>query len=230
MAYTFMKKKITFLLLFCSILICNQSIYAQDSMIPDVDYAFLQKLIDTAKLYYPKMKAYEKRVIIAKDNIKREKRGWGEFVNFSMSYSPSNTVTATGLSLSGYQIGFGFNIAAVLQRPFIIKQAKNEYAIAKLDIAEYHLNLEAEVKRRYFLYIQQRAILKSQSSSIIDLNAVVKQSKYRFEKGEESLENYSKALVALTGQKQVVIAAEGAVLTAKSTLEELLGKKLEDIH
>ena len=230
MAYRFILKKIVIFLFFGGLMLLNRHCIAQESMMPDVNYVFLQKLIDTAKAYYPKMKAYQKRIQIAADNIKKEKRGWGEFVNFSMSYSPSNTVTATGLTLSGYQIGFGFNIAAVLQRPFIIKQAKNELAIAKLDIEEYHLNIEAEVKRRYFAYIQQRAVLKSQSSTVIDLSSVVKQSKYRFEKGEESLENYSKAIIALTGQKQIVIAAEGAVLTAKSTLEEILGKKLEDIH
>ena len=55
-------------------------------------------------------------------------------------------------------------------------------------------------------------------------------SKYKFEKGEETLENYSKAIVALNAQKQNIISSEGNVLIAKSGLEEIIGKKLEDIH
>ena len=66
-----------------------------------------------------------------------------------------------------------------------------------------------------------------QQESALDLEILVKQAKYKFEKGEEKLENYSQIIVQYNEQRQIVLTVEGAVLTAKSTLEELICKKLE---
>jgi len=133
-------------------------------------------------------------------------------------------------TLTGYQVGMFFNVGNLIVKPHTIKQAKEEVAIATLNKQEYDLNIEAEVKSRYYKYIQYLAALKIENESIIDIEAILKQAKYRFEKGEETLENYSKAIIAFNAQKQNIVSAEGYVLIAKSSLEEIIGKKLEDIH
>jgi hypothetical protein len=58
--------------------------------------------------------------------------------------------------LSGYQLGFFVNIGAILQKPSLIKQAKGELAIAQFDKESFDLNMEAEIKKRYFTYIQKK--------------------------------------------------------------------------
>lgn len=212
------------------VLVFSFSAKAQESMMPDVSYRFLNKLIDTAKKYYPKNKIFNHRVTIARDNVKKAQLSWFDLFTFSYSYSPTNTTTIITPSLTGYQFGFYFNIGNLLYKPHNIKQAREELAIAKLDKEEYNLNIEAEVKNRYFVYIQQLTVLKIRTQSSQDAESVVKQIRYKFEKGEETFENYNRALISSSDQKKSVIDAEGAVLIAKSNLEEIVSKKLEEIN
>jgi outer membrane protein TolC len=131
--------------------------------------------------------------------------------------------------LSGYQLGFFVNIGAILQKPTMIKQAKGELAIAQFDKESFDLNMEAEVKKRYFTYIQKRAVFRVRSTAVLDIESMVSNIKHRFEMGQESIEKYNQMLVMQTDHSQNLLNAESDVLIAKSSLEELLGQKLEDI-
>ena len=86
------------------------------------------------------------------------------------------------------------------------------------------------MKERYFVYIQQRTIVKARLQTAQDAESILKAVRYRFERGEETLQNYNNALIAFSGQNQQKISAESEMLVAKARLEELLGKKLEDIR
>ncbi|MFX7712924.1 TolC family protein, partial [Acinetobacter baumannii] len=86
-----------------------------------------------------------------------------------------------------------------------------------------------DVKERYFRYMQQLTILKLQTQSTLDQESILKQLKYRFERGEEGYETYSRALISTTEFRMRLIDVEAYILQAKSSLEELIGKKLEDV-
>ena len=199
---------------------------SQESLIKDIDTNYLRKLIDTAKAYYPKVKTFDHSLIIAQENIKKAKVSWLDLLSFSYSYSPSNTTTIVNPTLSGSQVGLYFNVGNLLVKTHNIKQTKEQLAIVQLNKEEYDLSIEAEVKARYYRYIQQLGVLKVQQETALDLETLVKQARYKFEKGEEKLENYSQIIVQYNEQRQIVLTVEGAVLTAKSTLEELICKKL----
>ena len=215
------------LLLFIFFLSIGSVAWSQESLMKDIDTIYLRKLIDTAKAYYPKVKTFDHSLVIAQENIKKAKASWFDLITFSYSYSPSNTTTIINPTLSGSQVGLFFNIGNLLIKPHNIKQAKEQLAIVQLNKEEYDLNIEAEVKARYYRYIQQMGVLKVQQESALDLEALVKQTKYKFEKGEEKIENYSKTIVQYNEQRQIILTVEAAVLTAKSSLEELICKKLE---
>ncbi|MNL84366.1 hypothetical protein D3C87_2123100 [compost metagenome] len=53
--------------------------------------------------------------------------------------------------------------------------------------------------------------------------------KKRFEMGQETLEKYNQVLIMQTDHAQNLLNSESEVLVAKSSLEELVGQKLEDI-
>lgn len=203
---------------------------SQESLMKDIDTIYLRKLIDTAKTYYPKVKSFNHSLVIAEENIKKAKVSWFDLITFSYSYSPSNTTTIVNPTLSGSQVGLYFNVGNLLIKPHNIKQAKEEFAIVQLNKEAYILNIEAEVKARYYRYVQQVNVLKVQQESALDLETLVKQAKYKFEKGEEKLENYSQIIVQYNEQRQIILTIEGAVLTAKSSLEELICKKLEFVR
>jgi len=203
---------------------------ANASMLPSVSYTDLDKLIEAAKQSYPKVKAFEHRVMAAKGNVKKTRLGWFDLFTFSFLYSPNNSTTLVNPSiLNGYQIGMFFNFGSLLQKPYLLKQAKEELNVTQFERDEYYLNLSTLVRQRYFLYIQQLAILKLREQSELDAETNLEVTKHKFERGEMTLDDYNKALGNMSDHTQSKIEGEGALLVAKSSLEELVGKKIEDV-
>ena len=199
------------------------------TLITELSYPYLEKLIFTAKQNYPRVKSNNRRVNIANMNLEKAKLSWFDFFTFSAFYSPSTTVSLTNTTYTGVQVGLFINLASIIQKPLLIKQSKEEVAIAKLAADEYMLTIEAEVKSRYFKYMQALTSLRVRNQVLNDGEALYKQVKYKFERGEATFENYNSALIQLAKQKQDIIEAEATVLIAKSSLEELVGLKLEEV-
>jgi outer membrane protein TolC len=205
---------------------------AQESMISEVSYPFLEKLVATAKANYPKMKAYDHSITIAKLRVKNAKLDWLNILSFIYLYSPANANTNAAAQtsfLSGFQTGFSLSIGTILQKPGLVKTAKEELEISKLSQEEYNLNIEAVVQQRYFLYVQQLTMLNWKIKDLASTESTMKDVKYKFEKGEETFENYNKARTSYSTAVQGKIQAEGTYLLAKSTLEEIIGVKLESV-
>jgi len=206
------------------------STYAQESVRDEISYEYLDKLVAVARKNYPKVKMYEARIEGGNYGIKRARLSYFDIISFSYLLSPSSTFAATNPNLlNGYQFGFFINIGSLLQKPSVIKQARTELAALTMEKETYDLNLISEVQKRYFTYVQHLILLRIKTSSLLDSESALKQVRYKFEKGELGLENYNNALNAVSGQQQVKITAETDVLISKSSLEELLGEKLENI-
>lgn len=222
-----MKRLKAFITILFIVIVSN--CFSQETIHTELDYTFLHKLIDTAKANYPKSKTFDRKTTIAINNLKKAQLSWFDVLSFSFIYSPGNSTSLVNPILSGYQAGLFVNIGALVTKPYQIKQAREELEISKLDKSEYLITLETMVKQRYFAYIQQLVILRSRAATIIDLETVVKQTRYRFEKAELGFDDYNKSVATLAEAKVKKIEAETAVLVAKASLEELVGKKLEDI-
>ncbi|MFD1257365.1 TolC family protein [Mucilaginibacter terrae] len=222
-----------------------QGLKAQNTIINDISEPYVDKLINTAKLNYPHIKSLDSRLTVAKNNVSRSKISYLDALTFSYVYQPSTTLNLNTLQpgttdgsvgtnnrtslFSGTQFGLFFNLGSYLQKPYAVKQAKQELSIANNEIQEYLLTLTTQVKKRYYMYVQKLAALKLQSQAAIDGESVLKDIKYRFEKGEETLDTYTKARINQTQQNQAKITAEADLFMAKADLEELLGEKLENI-
>lgn len=203
---------------------------AQETMITEVSYVYLETLIKTAKENYPKVKIFDKRITVAENNVGRTRVSWFDAINLSYLYNPGNTFNVANPSFfSGFQTGIILNIGVVLQKPYQIKMARNELDIRRYEKDEYNLNIEALVKERYFLYVQQQTLLKARMQSAQDAENILKVVRYRFEKGEETLQVYNDALIFFSNQNQSKIEAEAQLLIAKAYLEEIIGIKLENI-
>jgi len=201
-------------------------------MISEVSYPYLEKLISIAKENYPKVKALDKGVEGAKADVSSASLSWFEPFNFNYVYRPNPASVDIGdlnNIFNGPQYGISVNLGRFIQTPFVIKKSKTQLSIAQQSKDEYMLSLEAEVKARYFLYIQKLTELRIISKIVLDQESVSGQMKNKFEKGEENLLAYNQVLTQLGMQYSQKITTEGQLLTAKSSLEELLGKKLEEI-
>ncbi|MCE6987637.1 TolC family protein [Dyadobacter sp. CY323] len=202
---------------------------AQESLSKDISYEYLDKLVAVCKANYPRVKMYEARVHVAENGLKKAKLSYFDIFSFSYLFSPNNNVNTISPTFGGYQFGFFANIGSILQKPNTVKQAKWEVDAARYDKDAFDLNMESEVKKRYFSYIQKIVILRLRSGALLDVESMLSTVKHRFERGEESLENYNKALLMQSDHSQNIVNAESEVLMAKSNLEELIGQKLEDI-
>ena len=205
---------------------------AQESVIKGIDYIFLDTLIQKAKVNYPRNKILKEKTAIAKNDIAKSNLSWLDVVTFTYLYRPNNNSTINLQDpnlLNGYQIGFNLNIGNVIAKPFTIKNSKATYKISKLEEEEYSLTLEREVKNRYYEYLKYINLLKISSKATLDAESLLKEMKYKYEKGEVSLEVYTNVLLNATNQNKSRIEAEAEVFNAKALLEELVGVKLEDI-
>lgn len=214
---------------------------ATQSMMQDISYPYLEKLIEIAKANYPRSKSFKERVGIADLGIRRAKVAYFDALSVSYLYSPANTPTYITNPTSpvptvvnpnwfnNYQIGLLLNIGSMLQKTPLLKQARGEKKVAEYEQQAFDLNLEADVKQRYFAYIQRRAVLRVKHELQLDIESMLKDVKYKFEKGEQSLENYNNVLVMYSDNNQQLIIAESEVLISKTRLEELVGEKLENI-
>ena len=203
---------------------------AQESMMPSISELMLDKLIDTAKKKYPKMKRYMNKVDVARYEVQKAKIGWLDALALSYVYNPSTlATTANPTILNGYQTGISLNVGQMIEKAPGVRIAKKELDISRLDLEEYNLMLVDQVKERYYLFIELLTILNLRTKSSEDAETAMKTIKYKFEKGEETYDNYSKAIVLSLLSTQNKIEGEGKLLRAKSSLEELIGQKLENI-
>lgn len=220
-----------FILLLCILFFSVvPKVEAQETMLNEISYPYLDTLIRISKGYYARMKVFEAQINIAELNVKKSKASLLDVINLNYLYSPKNTTTLINPSLlNGYQVGVGINIGTLLQKPTQVKIAKKELEITWLQKDEYSYLLEATVKERYFKYIQSLSTLKLIAQSEIDVQSVLVSVRNKFQKGEETFGNYSAALVAYTNQNQAKVAAEAEVFIAKARLEELIGNTLESV-
>lgn len=199
-------------------------------MIDQVSYLYLEKLIAVAKQNYPRVKAVQAQTDIARNNVTKQSMGWFNSFNYSYIYQPNTTFNVLQPTVyKGYQLGVGINLGNIITTPFNVKQAKKELQVAIHDQNEYNLTLEAEVKRRYFTYVQALAVLKIQSKALLDAQSLYRDARIRYEKSEVTLADYTQALMNVSSAGQTKIQAESAWLTAKAALEELLTIKLEEV-
>jgi outer membrane protein TolC len=206
-------------------------IKAQESMMTDISYVFLEKLIATAKENYPRMNSFEGRIKVAKNTVGQEQLSWLDAFSFSYVYNPNNTFDLVNPNFfNGYQVALNFNLSSILQKPGNVKQAKESVKLAQYDLDEYHLTLETEVKRRYFSYVQALANLRLQTKASSDALNISREIKTRYEKSEITFEQYTMSQMSYSGTVQSKIAAESNFLIAKASLEELLTKKVEEVQ
>ncbi|WP_343530506.1 TolC family protein [Pedobacter sp.] len=222
-------KRLFILLLFVAI---NVKVRAQDDIASQINPPLLQKYVDLAKEYYPKRKMYRASELSAKAKIGVAKAGYLESMNVSYFYRPDNAAivdTTNPYSINGFQFGVYLNLGLFFRTPSLVKQAREEYNSASYLTKEYDILLETEVKQRYYEYLQWLSDLKVKNQAYIDNKTSSDGLRYKFEKGEVSLDVYTKAKALTSTSSSEKLQAELNMLKAKNSLEALIGKKLEEV-
>jgi outer membrane protein TolC len=229
-----MKRSFTKILYLSTIMVSlfslTEKAKAQETMIPDISYLYLEKLISTAKTNYPLLKQLDVKQKIEEYNIKNAKLSWFNSVNaLYLSQPVGGAVLVNPLFSSGVQLAINFNLAQTLQTPNNIKIAKQQLEFAKETSNQYESTIEVQIKTRYFTYIQQLNSIKLFTKSLQDAEGLVQNLRLKYERGEVEFRDYSEALINFSSLSKQKLEAEAGYLTAKASIEELTITKLEDI-
>lgn len=224
-----MMKKFLFLFLFLCV---NASANAQDNITSQINTPLLQKYVDLAIAYYPKRQMYLATERSAKAKIGVATAGYLEAFNVSYFYRPDNQAiidTSNPYSINGFQFGAYLNLGVLLRTPSLIKQAKEDYKAATYQTKEYEIILASQVRQVYYEYLQLFTDVKLKAQAYTDNKVASDGLRYKFEKGEVSLDVYSKSKAITSASNTEKLLAEVNMLRAKDTLEALIGQKLEEV-
>jgi len=221
-------------LLIFSLTLSSLSLRAQESILSTVSNLYMEKLIACAKENYPRLKQLNSQVNTAKSDLSGTKLSLLDPLSFQYVFRSNEpnlnqpTVTTADI-LSGYQFGVSINPGALLAKPSQIKKAKEQVKIAKFNQDEYELQLEAEVKTRYLIYLQYKTSLGPATRAYLDAESNFNALKIKYQRAEISFVEYNTASMSFSQASQAKIQFETGFLTAKVALEELTVKKLEEI-
>lgn len=206
---------------------------AQESILGDINYAQLDKYIQLAKENYPKSKLARAQVESAKIAVPMATVSYLDVFNASYFYRPEKNQDVINVSnpysVNGFQFGINFNLGSFLQKPYMVKRAKADLRVAKLQSQDQDLLMETEVKHRYYTYIQSLSQVKISSQTAQDNKNISETSRHKFEKGEMSLDSYNVSRMLVSSSNSNKIQAELNYLVAKDALEEIIGQKLSDV-
>lgn len=209
-------------------------VFAQETILPEVSQLYVEKLIAAAKDNYPRIKSLNSQIEVAKKDLTAVQVSWLDPFSFQYvgrsNQANTNVVNVTTADiLTGYQFGVSFSPASLFAKPSNIKKAKEQINIAKYNKDEYLLNLESEVKKRYFLYLQYQKSLIPFNNALMDAESSFKKVKIAYERGESTLEQYNSASTSYYNAYQAKLQGEVNFMSAKTSLEELTVLKLEGI-
>ena len=208
------------------------STYGQQSIVSQINYNQLEKYIQSAKDNYPRRQIMALNTEVAAADVPAAKVSLLDIFNASYIYRPNGAVAINAgnpFLVNGFQFGVNMSLGSFLQKPYQIKQAKSEHKIAQLEQQEYDVILANEVKNRYYEYILQLNELKLKTQSAQDNKTVSDDMRYKFEKGEITLQAYNSSRISASGADSSRIQAEIEFLKAKDALEDIIGKKLEQV-
>ena len=198
------------------------------------DSNLVNKLFDIAWRNYPEGRIWESRLEIAELQKGNETWSWLNALSFNYIYYPdflnAQTEPGTQSNFSRFGIGLSVSLGTVLSVPDRVGQATENIKIAERNIELQKLNIKFEVSRRYYYYIQQKRLLISRLKSLEDDRNGLSLAKYKYDRGELSLDFYNQALTQYNVSKERVYETESNLAVAKASIEELLGVKLETIE
>lgn len=206
---------------------------AQESIVNEIDYTKLEKLIELAKDYYPQRQILEISEQQAKTAIALSSLSYLNGISASYYYRERGRPVVNELNpyiLNGFQIGVGVNLSSLITTPIQVRQARRNHKVAQLQSQEYDKVLENEVKAKYYNYIQLNNELKIRTQAVQDIKTLYGQVQSDFELGSVDFESYASARAAIAEASSAVIATEVSFMLAKDQLEALIGVSLEEVN
>lgn len=205
---------------------------AQETIIPEIKYADLDKYIELAKQNFPRKKMYDAMKESGKVAIPLANLSYLDMFTGSYYYRPQDRAVLDPVNpytVNGFQFGVNVSLGVLLSKPFMVKKAKLDYKVLEYQAEEYNLTIANEVRARYYDYIQTITLLKLNTQMAQENKGVAESLRNRFEKGEITLDAYNQSRINQFNSMQSKIQSETVYLKSKDLLEQIIGAKLSDV-
>ncbi len=213
--------------------VCGQEVesrvYQENSSVVEGDsVAFGEALVDLAWEHYPQNEAYKLEVLREKESISQARWDWLDGMNVSFNINEGNISNEINPNLFFPRYNFRFSISAgtFINLPSEVKQAKIRRDIAEENVSQQRLIIRREVLSRYYTYLYNINLLKLRHQSYQDVYSSYTSATQSFRRGEISIDEYNKALVAKDGAQEARYLAERELLLSRLLLEEVIGMSL----
>lgn len=196
---------------------------------------YSEVLVQLAWANNPKYEALQYEQNIAKEEIKLAQWQWTKDINASFNLNEANLSNWGADQNSGniffprYNLSATLNIGSFINRRSNINIAKSKSDITLAETNQAKLQLRAEVLRRYENYLTAKELVKIRAQVVEDTYATYLLAKSNMELGKGDLSDLNSSSESYNKALESKLLAESNLRTAKITLEEIIGLRLEDI-
>lgn len=195
---------------------------------------FLNLLVSTSQSYYPEKDQFDSRLYIAK---KEKALANYDFLNNFLirgnlnefTINPPDETIARNLFYPRYNLGVSFTLGTFFTQPINKQIAKEEFYLKENEKEMYNLKLRSEVLIRYMSFKSLKSVFLIHIKALEDATSKLALVENQFKNDEVSYEAYLDGLTNVNNQKIKTLNAEKDYQIAKIQLEELIGKKIEDL-
>lgn len=196
------------------------------------DNAIREKLVALA-LQNSDKKISDLQVKAAKDHIGLAKAEWINTI-FASSYWNEFSINPPAKDQFNfyypkYNFGISIPLGIFITVPKHVKIAKAEYHIAQEQQKLKVLNIRSQVLTKYEDYLMYQKQLTIQSMLTDNEYNTLVQAKTKFSSGEIDVNEYNMEMEKYNNQLSKKISLEHNLAIAKLALEEIIGKKLEEV-
>ncbi|WP_028982256.1 TolC family protein [Sporocytophaga myxococcoides] len=200
----------------------NREFSAQDSL-------FEEQLVDIAWKNYPENEEFRLLLEKSRKEVYPEQMRFTR--NLRLTYNFNNKVLGDGTISQKPIFGLGVSLAIgdLLLLPNTSKQAKRDVAIAETRLNTQRLSIRSEVLKRYYTYVLALDLLKLRTASFEDAALMNKIVKEKYKGGKATLNEFNEFDAIYNNKLEDLLTQRTQLAIAKSSLEELLAMKIENI-
>lgn len=198
---------------------------------------FRKRLVDEAVKNNYKSKALAFQTDITKQEVKKAKVKWLDYINASgnlneFTLNPARQFAqGTGQTLNfypRYNFGIVFSLGSIFANGNDLNIARKKINIAQTEENEEKVKLRSLVLAKFEEYVEARDLLKLQIQIVSDEETGYKISEKKFRQNQMTLEDFNESAKKYNVERYRIIELRRQASVSRYELEGLVGVQLED--
>ncbi|EMR04645.1 TolC family protein [Cesiribacter andamanensis] len=196
-----------------------------------------ERLVQLAWENYPRNKAVQAQVQIAKEDVTKMRWDWlnriqatGNINEFTLQGQGAQPIDGgRQLFYPRYNFSISLSPGMLIAMPAETRKAKQNLKIAEHTVNEQKLLMRNMVLQLYQDYLMSKQLLEIETRAMETITTEYELQEERFRQGKVMLQDYTATTNTYLGQQRARLQAESAFIKSKYALEEIIGVPLESV-